>query len=64
MINKTQAEIAEKLGVKQPTVSKYARGELKLSFNQGLALKKAFGCTDEEIQEFNSKKVKDETNNQ
>jgi len=39
----TQSEIADFLGVKQPTVSKYLNGKLEISAKNANKLNKAFG---------------------
>lgn len=39
----TQEQIAESLGVNQPTVSKYLNGKLEVSVNQAIKLKDRFG---------------------
>ena len=52
----TQKNIALALGVTQSTVSKYANGQLSLSWEQSQVLKKEFKLTDKEINEFISKK--------
>jgi transcriptional regulator with XRE-family HTH domain len=48
----TQQKIANVLGVKQPTISKYKTGKLELSFKDALELKKHFEWSDGDIISF------------
>lgn len=48
----TQAEIAEKLGMKEGTYQKKESGKLVFRVHQALSLGKILGMTEEQINEF------------
>jgi len=59
----TQIEIAEFLGVKQPTISKYFNGKLEISAKDANKLNKKFGIPFEFWENPKSYLQKDDTKN-
>ncbi len=45
----TQEELAQKLGVKDITISRYERGERQLTIEKAQAIANALGCTISEL---------------